>query len=94
MKNYRLKKLGSTLLFFCFTFYVSAQDYAVKVTEAATTFKSTAKTVSTSLCVAFLAIGLITVVYNLANNKPNSKEFIMGWLAAVILSGVFSAFLV
>ena len=93
MKNYLSKKsiLFAAIIFS--TYSAFAVDYSGKVTEAAGTFKTTAKTVSDALCVAFLAIGLITVVYNLASNKPNSKEFIMGWLAAVVISGLFSTFL-
>jgi hypothetical protein len=38
---------------------------------------------------AMLAISLIFVVYALSTNKPHAKEYLIGWIIALIFAVVF-----
>lgn len=40
------------------------------------------------LCGTALAIGLVVVVYKLANSSNGAKEDLIGWLVAVLVYGI------
>ncbi len=56
-----------------------------EVTEQAKDGADAVKTVATYVVAAVLGIGLIFVVYALATSNPKSKEYVIGWVIAVIV---------
>lgn len=83
------------LLLICFVFVapaVMAQTNAdQQITQAANSFKQTTKTVVNAIIPAVLGIALITVIWMVSQNKPNAKEFIIGWISAAVIWGFAAA---
>jgi len=49
-------------------------------------FKSSADGFFGSAVGAVLAVGLVFVVYQLANGKPNASKYLISWIIAVIVA--------
>ncbi len=56
-----------------------------QVTDQAKEGADAIKTVATYVVAAVLGIGLIFVVYALATSNPKAKEYVIGWVIAVIV---------
>jgi len=70
---------------------VYAQSYALKISSISQ-IESTAKegsdavkSIALYVVGAVLAIGLIFVIYALATSNPKAKEYLIGWIIAVIV---------
>lgn len=63
-------------------------DIVSKIKTGTQTFTDTTKVVVNAAIIIALAIGLITVVWMVNQNKPNGKEYLVGWLVAAIFSSV------
>lgn len=92
MKNvFKMKAFWLLSIFFAlnFTPVVYAQAPKVKdITGVETEVKKSATSLinmSKYIIGAVLFIALIGVIYSVASNHPKSKEFIVGWIVAVVV---------
>jgi TctA family transporter len=60
-----------------------------EINSFATELNTSSFNIAAYLIAAMLAIALVFVVYALATNKPNSKEYLTAWIIALIFAVVF-----
>ena len=64
------------------------KSWADKAKEGADTILDVAK----YILAAVLGIALVFVIYSLATNNPHAKEYLLGWIIAVVV--IMVAFLI
>ena len=86
--NQHSRAIFTLLVFFMLLGISSLSEVTDKAKEGADTILDVAK----YILAAVLGIALVFVIYSLATNNPHAKEYLLGWIIAVVV--IMVAFLI